>query len=75
MCLAVPMRIEEIDGKEAIAASMGISRKVRIDFIEAPAVGDYVIVHAGFAIEKLPEEEALEDISMWEEVQSAAEER
>lgn len=74
MCLAVPMRIEEIDGKEATAASMGISRKVRVDFIENPSIGDYVIVHAGFAIEKLSEKDALEDISAWEEVCRAAEE-
>lgn len=74
MCLAVPMRIEEINGKEATAASMGISRKVRIDFIESPSIGDYVIVHAGFAIEKLSEEDALEDISVWEEIRRAEEE-
>lgn len=73
MCLAVPMRIEEINGKEALVSSMGISRRIRIDFVQEPSVGDYVIVHAGFAIEKLSEEDALEDISTWEEVRSAAE--
>ena len=67
------MRIEEINGKEALVSSMGISRRIRIDFVQEPSVGDYVIVHAGFAIEKLSEEDALEDISTWEEVRSAAE--
>lgn len=72
MCLAVPMRIEEINGNEATAASMGITRKIRVDFIDSPGIGDYVIVHAGFAIERLPEERALEDLASWEEVCNAS---
>lgn len=69
MCLAIPLKIIEINGKEAQAESMGMTRKVRIDFIENPKVGEYVIVHAGFAIERLPEEQALEDLGEWEEIE------
>ena len=68
MCLAVPLKLIEIDGKNAVGESMGMQRKLRVDFIPEPKIGDYVIVHAGFAIERLPEEQALEDISAWEEI-------
>ena len=68
MCLAVPLKIIEIDGKNAVDESMGMQRKLRVDFIPEPKIGDYVIVHAGFAIERLPEKQALEDIAAWEEV-------
>ena len=68
MCLAVPLKIIEIDGKNALGESMGMQRKLRVDFIPEPRIGDYVIVHAGFAIERLPEEQALEDIAAWEEI-------
>ena len=68
MCLAVPLKIIEIDSKNAVGESMGMQRKLRVDFIPEPKIGDYVIVHAGFAIERLPEKQALEDIGAWEEV-------
>ncbi|MCI7740769.1 MAG: HypC/HybG/HupF family hydrogenase formation chaperone [Clostridiales bacterium] len=68
MCLAVPLKIIAIDGKNAVGESMGMQRKLRVDFIPEPKIGDYVIVHAGFAIERLPEKQALEDIAAWEEI-------
>ncbi len=68
MCLAVPLKLIEIDGKNAVGESMGMQRKLRVDFIPEPKIGDYVIVHAGFAIERLPEEQALEEIAAWEEI-------
>ena len=71
MCLAVPLKLIEIKGKEAVGESLGMRRSVRVDFIENPQIGDYVIVHAGFAIERLPAEQAREDIGAWEEVQHA----
>lgn len=71
MCLAVPLKLIEIDGKNAVGEAMGMRRKLRVDFIENPQLGEYVMVHAGFAIEKLSEAQALEDICAWEEVQDA----
>ena len=68
MCLAVPLKIIAIDGKNAVGESMGMQRKLRVDFIPEPKIGDYVIVHAGFAIGRLPEKQALEDIAAWEEI-------
>jgi hydrogenase expression/formation protein HypC len=71
MCLAVPLKLIEINGKEAVGESLGMRRSVRVDFIENPQIGDYVIVHAGFAIERLPEQQAMEDLEAWEEVRDA----
>ena len=71
MCLAIPLKIIEINGKKAIGEAMGMKRDIRVDFIKEPKIGDYVIVHAGFAIKRLPEKQALEDIEAWEEVGNA----
>ena len=71
MCLAVPLKLIEIDGKEAVGDAMGVRRRIRVDFIPEPKIGDYVIVHAGFAIERLGEEQALEDLEAWKEVRDA----
>ena len=68
MCLAVPLKLIEIDGKEAVGDAMGVRRRIRVDFIPEPMIGDYVIVHAGFAIERLSEQQALEDLESWEEL-------
>jgi hydrogenase expression/formation protein HypC len=69
MCLAVPLRLAEIDGNDAVGERDGIRRKVRVDFIREPKVGDYVIVHAGFAIERLSAEQAEEDLAIAREVE------
>ena len=73
MCLAVPLKLVEIDpdGKNAVGESLGMRRSLRVDFIENPKLGEYVIVHAGFAIERLPERQALEDLESWEELKNA----
>ena len=71
MCLAIPLELVEINGNTAIGEAMGMRREIRVDFIENPKVGDYVIVHAGFAIERLPEQQAVEDLDAWEEVRHA----
>lgn len=73
MCLAVPLKLIEINGKTATGEAMGMTRQVRVDFIKDPQVGDYVMVHAGFAIERLPEGQALADLEAWEEMEAAFE--
>ena len=67
----MPLKIVEIDGLDAVGEVEGLRRRMRLDFIREPKVGEYVIVHAGFAIERLPEKQALEDIEAWAEVQNA----
>ena len=71
MCLAVPLKIVEIDGLNAVGEVEGLRRKMRLDFIKEPRLGEYVIVHAGFAIERLDEEQAKADIAEWNEVRDA----
>lgn len=73
MCLAVPLKLIEINGTTATGEAMGMTRQVRVDFIKNPQVGDYVMVHAGFAIERLPEGQALADLEAWEEMEAALE--
>ena len=71
MCLAIPLKLVEIDGKRAVGEAMGMRRELRVDFIDKPRLGEYVIVHAGFAIERLGEQQALEDLESWGEVVDA----
>ncbi len=71
MCLAVPLKIIEINGKDAVGEVEGLRRKMRLDFIREPKLGEYVMVHAGFAIERVSEEQAKLDIDAWAEVQDA----
>ena len=68
MCLAIPLQLIEINGNTAVGEALGLRREIRVDFIPEPRLGDYVIVHAGFAIERLPEGQALEDLEAWEEM-------
>lgn len=59
MCLAVPARIASIDDPEekyAYAEMNGIRQKINIQLIDSPEIGDHVLIHAGFAIEKIEEE-------------------
>lgn len=68
MCLAIPLKLIEINGNTAVGEALGMRREIRVDFIPEPQLGDYVIVHAGFAIERLGEAQALEDLEAWEEM-------
>jgi len=69
MCLAIPMEITEIspDGSGRVCAD-GACHQVQLSLIEDPQIGDYVIVHAGFAIEKLDVEEAETRIQLFREI-------
>jgi hydrogenase expression/formation protein HypC len=60
MCLAIPMKVVSISGPLAEVEEAGVGRQVRVDLIEDLAVGDYVIVHAGIAIDKVDPVEAEE---------------
>lgn len=71
MCLAVPLKLIEIDGNSGVGERSGITREVRLDFIDNPRLGDYVIVHAGFAIERLDPEQAALDLEAYDELDEA----
>ena len=71
MCLAVPLKITSIDGMDAVAERDGVRRKIRIDLLKNPKIGEYVMVHAGFAIERLNEEQAQQNLEAAKEVEDA----
>ncbi|MCE5176651.1 MAG: HypC/HybG/HupF family hydrogenase formation chaperone [Caldisericales bacterium] len=58
MCLAVPARIYEKKGLDATVEFGGVKRQVRLDLLPDAEVGEFVLLHAGFAIEKVNKEEA-----------------
>jgi hydrogenase expression/formation protein HypC len=69
MCLAVPMIVKEITGNSAVVEYEGTRREVRLDLVDPkPAVGDYVIIHAGFALHLINEEDAKESLKTWKEI-------
>jgi len=68
MCLGIPMKIVKIEGDRAVVRASGIERKIWINFLKEPRVGEYVIVHAGFAIEKIDPEEARETLKMLDSI-------
>lgn len=74
MCLAVPARLRECKDGEAVAEMHG--NRVRVSTILVPeaADGDWVLVHAGFAIQRLDAKEAAETFAVLEEVDQAARE-
>ena len=71
MCLAIPMRIMEIVDGEATVVAGGISKKVRLDLIERARIGDYVLIHTGYAIERLDPDEAEETLELIDRVYRA----
>lgn len=71
MCLAVPMEIKSIDGDMAECALEKVTVKASLALVPEAKIGDYVIVHAGFAIETLDEKEALETIELFNEIEEA----
>ncbi|MFX1568479.1 MAG: HypC/HybG/HupF family hydrogenase formation chaperone [Promethearchaeota archaeon] len=68
MCLAIPGKILELEGNSALVDFDGIKQKVIVALIENPKIGKYVIVHAGYAIEMINENEAIEAIEQWKEI-------
>jgi len=70
MCLAVPMEVTHINSELNVAdvEISGVKRQVRLDIIDYPAsVGDFVIVHAGFALRRLDREDAMETLKLFQE--------
>jgi len=67
MCLAIPMKVVEIKGNRGIVEYTGIKREVGLDLLEDVRVNDWVIIHTGFAISKLDEEDAQETLSLLKE--------
>lgn len=68
MCLGIPMKIESLTGEFAWVESGSLKRKVNIQMLSGLKRGDYVMVHAGFAIEKLDPKKAEETLRIIDEI-------
>lgn len=84
MCLAIPMRVIAVEGEPenilgnqiATVDADGISREVRLDVVDHwPRVGDYLIVHAGFALHTLEEKEAFNNLQLLRDMAANEEEQ
>jgi len=70
MCLAIPSKIVKIEDNMGVIDIEGVQKEVSLLLIEDPRIGDYVIVHAGFAIQKIDEAEANESLKILREMAS-----
>lgn len=72
MCLAVPGKVIEVREKTSIVEILGVSREVSIELLGHINVGDYLLIHAGCAIQKIDEEEAKQTLDLLEELKEIA---
>lgn len=72
MCLAVPLRIEAIEGEMATVELGGVRRRVSLILTPEARAGDYVIVHTGFALSVLDEQEAQETLELFRAMEEIA---
>jgi hydrogenase expression/formation protein HypC len=70
MCLSIPSRVTEIDeNNNATVETLGVLRKVSLDLIDEKVdIGDFVLIHVGFAMSKISEHEAKESLALYEEI-------
>ncbi len=68
MCLAIPMRVKEVGDGFSIAEYKGVERRVSTMLIEDVREGDYLLIHAGFAISKVDRSEAEKTLSLLEKI-------
>ena len=73
MCLAIPVQIKSIEGSEAEVEFGGITQKISVLLTPEAKLGDYVLLHTGYAISVINEEEAQETLRLFEEMERLAE--
>ena len=69
MCLSIPARVESIDGEMAVVNVGGVEYNASLQMVEDVSIGDYVLLHTGFAIQKISEEEARETFRLFKELE------
>jgi len=68
MCLAIPARVMSVKGEKAqVDFGEGVLREINVTLVDAK-VGEYVLVHAGYAIQKMDEKDAKETLALWDEI-------
>ena len=75
MCLAIPSKVVEIDAGMATIDVDGVKREASLLLLEDVKIGEYVIVHAGFAIHKIDEKDALESLQFLKEAAALVEQK
>jgi hydrogenase expression/formation protein HypC len=74
MCLAIPAQVVELrDGDNAVVDLAGVRKEISLSLVEDVAVGDYVIVHVGYALNKLDPDEAARTLALFAEIGVVAE--
>ena len=69
MCLAIPAQVVELrDGDNAVVDLAGVRKEISLALVDNVAVGDYVIVHVGYALNKLDPEEAAKTLALFAEI-------
>ncbi|NLF54354.1 MAG: HypC/HybG/HupF family hydrogenase formation chaperone [Thauera phenolivorans] len=72
MCLAIPARVVAlVDGDEAVVDLDGVRKRISLALVEEVGVGDYVILHVGFALQKLDQAEAEATLALLREIAAA----
>ena len=71
MCVGLSAKVISVKDGVAVIDASGAKREVSAELLDDLEPGEYVMVHAGFAIERLPEEQAMDDLETWEELQHA----
>ena len=71
MCLAVPAKIETVDKNKAIVNFGGVRKEISLGILEGVKKGDYVLIHAGFAIGKVKKHEAEDTLKALKELRDA----
>lgn len=67
MCLSIPAKVEKVDGEMAIVSVGGTQYNASLQMVDDVDIGDYILLHTGFAIQKISKEEALETLKVFEE--------
>jgi len=73
MCLAIPARVEQFTGEDSAIVNLGgVRKEISLALVEDIAVGDYVIVHVGYALQKLDQDEAQQTLAMFAEMSAVS---
>ena len=74
MCLGIPAKVIKIEGKKAVVTIGEVEFNASLALLEGVKKGDYLLIHTGFAIEKVDEDEALKTIRLWREIEEGSSE-
>ena len=73
MCLAIPMQVRSVDGYQCVCEARGVEREVSLFMLQEERVspGDYVLIHVGYAIQRISAEDAAESWQLYDEILAA----